>query len=264
MTSDILTQYVMDNYTSDRFAVIASGNVEHEAFVKLVQSNFGSFKGKTGEKAKADKPEFIGGDVRIATEGDTHFAIAYEGAKVGDKDAYAFGTLQFLLGGANSDTVDAIGNGASSKLFRAVGGDQQWVKEVSAFNFNYSDSGLFGIYAIAEPGHASKLAKGVTGGIKSVLQSIDEASLLAAKKRYKADLYAQTDSRTGAMDFLAVQALNSEKVDGVEAAVQAVESVTLADLPRVAQKVFSQKPTVVAIGDVANISPAEVIQKHLA
>jgi len=158
----------------------------------------------------------------------------------------------------------------TSKLFRAVASPSSpnssstWLKEASAFNVNYSDSGLFGVFGIASAGHAPQLVNGIAKGIKSIISSIDSASLEAAKNRFKVDLYSNTESRSGLMEFVAHQALISGKVDSVESFVSEVGKVTVEDLKRVASKTFSSKPSLVVVGDIENVPTLDSIHKVLS
>jgi len=260
INADTLQQFVLDNYTSDKITLVATGNVDHEAFVKIAQDRFGAMK--ASKSGKEEKPsQYFGGDVRVAADGDAYVALAFEGAGLGNKDAASFGTLQALLGGA-APVSDVIGNGASSKIHRAIAGeDGQWLKEVSAFNVNYSDSGLFGLFAIAEKGNNARLLSGLGKAVQSVVGSLDDNALNAAKKRFKADLYFNNETRSSLLQYAAYQAMVNGKIDTIDSLANSVDGITVADIKRVAAKAFSGKTTLVAVGDVQDLPDSEAIKK---
>jgi len=262
LNADSLTQWVLNNYTADRIAVVAVGNVAHAQIAERANLVFGNIREKS--QATDTKSVYVGGDVRLAADCDTHMAIGFQGAAHGSKDAAALSTLQFLLGSGNSFN-DAIGNGVTSRLYRDVSKDENFVKEVSAFNVHYSDSGLFGIFAIGKQGFASKLSQGIVASAKSIVSGLDAAQLNSAKNRYKSDLYFTNETRNNYLEFLGNQALlaesNAKELPSLASLAKAVDSVTVEDVKRVAQRTFSSKPTLIAVGDVQNIPSADQITK---
>eukprot|EP01114_Cavostelium_apophysatum_P017781 TRINITY_DN535_c0_g1_i1.p1 TRINITY_DN535_c0_g1~~TRINITY_DN535_c0_g1_i1.p1 ORF type:complete len:470 (-),score=123.19 TRINITY_DN535_c0_g1_i1:86-1495(-) len=265
--SDLLLRYLATQYTADRVTLVAAGNVDHDQFVKIAEEKF-AFLQKSQDNSpgahlvSSVSSQYVGGDARIAADADTHVAIGFEGLKVGDKDAHALSTLQALLSGGVA-VEDSIGSGATSNIFRAVTSDK-WLKEVSSFNVNYSDSGLFGLIGVAKAGHGGQLVQGITSAVRKAVSQLDEGALAAAKRRSRADLYFGHDTRPALLEFAGYQALFQGKVESVETFAQGVEAVTIEDVKRVAQKTFSKRPTLAAVGDIQDLPTTEAIQKALA
>lgn len=57
--------------------LVGTGGVQHEVLVKAAEQFLGNER--TGSKEPPSSSRYVGGDVRIAYEGDTHIAIAFKG-----------------------------------------------------------------------------------------------------------------------------------------------------------------------------------------
>uniref|UniRef100_A0A4W3HMQ0 Ubiquinol-cytochrome c reductase core protein 2b n=1 Tax=Callorhinchus milii TaxID=7868 RepID=A0A4W3HMQ0_CALMI len=145
-TSDKLHEFVQNNFTSGRMALVGLG-VNHDILKQVGEHylNMRSGTGTAGAKAK-----FRGGDVRSQSSASlVHAAVVAEGIAAGTAEAHAFSVLQHIL--APGPYIKR-GSNVSSKLHQAIAKKTSDPFDVSVFNANYSDSGLFGIYIISQPG----------------------------------------------------------------------------------------------------------------
>ncbi len=91
---------------------------------------------------------YVGGEYRQAASNDTYLAVGYEGVGRSHADLPAVRVLEALLGSAVSRArFSAPGDGLTSVLRKKLLDKHAHAHEASAFNFSYSDTGLFGVFA---------------------------------------------------------------------------------------------------------------------
>lgn len=253
-----LSNFVKSYYTSDNLVIVATGGIEHPTFVKLVEQYFTHQK---GQGTKSTPSAYFGGEQRHPGDFETHLALGFEGESLTSKDSVALGVLQHLLGSGNSYGRYGVGNGLTSRLNRnVVSPNAAWIEEASAFNFNYTDSGLFGVFAIAKRGNVSKLVDSITKELNNVTTgSISNEELSRARNQYKSSILYNTESRVPLVEFVGKQTLAKNQQIAPSDFVKAIDSVSASGLVTVAKKVFKSKPTLVVLGDVANTPTVEKI-----
>jgi len=260
LTDEILLAFAEKHYIGDRVAIVGVGAFEHNDFAKWADLAFGYEK---RVHLKKNAAQYIGGDVRVNANADTHFALAFEGVSLESKDGAAIGVLQHLLGGASPSSSVSLGNSASRLSKNVLEKSNGGVKEVSAFNISYSDSGIFGVFAVADPTHAGKGAQSIAKEISSALKGFSSAELESAKRKFKHEILFTTEARSGLAEFLGHQAVTSNSLLTPAEFVKGIEAVTDADVKRVASKVFASKPTLAAVGGVESIPTAEELSALL-
>jgi ubiquinol-cytochrome c reductase core subunit 2 len=133
----------------------------------------------------------------------------------------------------------------------------QGVLYASSFFNAYSDSGLFGVYAIAGSNTASSVPKLIHQELKAVANSeISQEELTRAKNLAKLAVYNSVDGVSSLTRFIGTHLLTgslaTNQVPG-DQQVTDLDKLTAADVKTVAQKVLKSKPTFVAIGDVIDL-----------
>ncbi|CAL5335348.1 unnamed protein product [Camellia sinensis] len=141
--------------------IAAFGAVKHEDIVVQVKKLFTklSTDPTTASELVAKEPAiFTGSTVRIIDDDIplAQFAVAFNGASWTDPDSIALMVMQSMLGSWNKNAGGGKHMGFS-ELAQRVGIDEI-AKNMMAFNTNYKDTGLFGVYAIAKPDCLDDLA----------------------------------------------------------------------------------------------------------
>ncbi|KAL6013448.1 hypothetical protein ACLOJK_003946 [Asimina triloba] len=161
ITKEHLQKYISTHYTAPRMVsdtlpdlmiITASGAVKHEDIVEQVKKLFAklSTDSTTAAELVAQEPAiFTGSEVRIIDDDVplAQFAIAFSGASWTDPDSIALLVMQYMLGSWNKNAGG--GKHAGSELVQRVGIDDI-AESIMAFNTNYKDTGLFGVYAVAK------------------------------------------------------------------------------------------------------------------
>uniref|UniRef100_A0A2P2KM36 Uncharacterized protein MANES_02G053700 n=1 Tax=Rhizophora mucronata TaxID=61149 RepID=A0A2P2KM36_RHIMU len=152
ITRNDLENYIQTHYTAPRMVIAASGAVKHEELVEHVKKLFTKFSSDptSASQLVAKQPCFFtGSEVRMIDDDIplAQFAVAFEGASWTDPDSIGLMVIQAMLGSWNK----SVGGGKhmGSELAQRVAIDEI-ADSMMAFNTNYRDTGLFGVYAVAK------------------------------------------------------------------------------------------------------------------
>ncbi|XP_044159479.1 cytochrome b-c1 complex subunit 2, mitochondrial [Bufo gargarizans] len=247
VSPDELHQFVQNHFTSARMALVGLG-VNHSV-LKQVGEHFLNIR--SGAGSGSVKAQYRGGEIREQTGNDlVHAAVVVEGASVGSPEANAFSVLQHVLG---AGPYIKRGSNTTSKLYQAVSKATNQPFDVSAFNANYSDSGLFGVYAISHAATTTDVINAAVNQVKTVAQgSITEADLTRAKNQLKTHYLLSVDNSSGLLNEIGSQALASGSYSSPAAILQKIDAVTSADVVNVAKKFVSGKKSLAASGNLEN------------
>jgi processing peptidase subunit beta len=150
ITRDDLEQYIKTHYTAPRMVFAGAGAVDHANLVDLAGKAFDKLPGKTAELAQvAREDSFTGSDARFVDTSmtDVHFAMGFETVGWTHPDSVVFMVMQSLLGQWDENTP--AGSTPASSFCKEIVGESA-AKSIMAFNTTYSNTGLFGVYGIAE------------------------------------------------------------------------------------------------------------------
>jgi processing peptidase subunit alpha len=193
----------------------------------------------------------------------SHIHLAFEALPISSPDIYALATLQTLLGGGGSFSAGGPGKGMYSRLYTNVLNQHFWVESCVAFNHSYTDSGLFGISASCSPDHVAQMLEVMCRELKSLSDETGYAALKSgevqrAKNQLRSSLLMNLESRMVELEDLGRQVQVHGRKVGVKEMCAKIEAVTVADLRRVAKRVFGGQVRNVGEGSGA---PTVVLQE---
>lgn len=251
--------------------VVAFAGVSHEVGVKLAEKYFGDMRATPEASRSAagilskmpfvnsgsNIPErlpshYTGGllhvpppDVQTHLPQHTHMYVAFEGLPLDDPDIYALATLQTLLGGGGSFSSGGPGKGMFSRLYTNVLNNYSWVESAVAFNYSYTDSGLFGIAASCHPDAGHALIDLILQELKNTMATnymgLQDAEVQRAKNQLRSNLLMNLESRMTVLEDLAKQAqVYGKKISALEMCKE-IEKLKVADIRRVAKRVLNGK-----------------------
>ncbi|XP_029433150.1 cytochrome b-c1 complex subunit 2, mitochondrial [Rhinatrema bivittatum] len=244
-TPEQLHQFVQDNFTSARMALVGLG-VSHPV-LKQIGEQFLNIRSGVGAAGK--KAQYRGAELREQT-GDSlvHAVVVSEGAPAGSAEANAFSILQHILG---AGPLIKRGNNVVSKLVQGVAKATLQPFDVSAFNANYSDSGLFGIYTVSQSEAADDVIKAAMNQVKTLAQgSITEADVARAKTQLKTSYLMSLENSHGLLDEIGSQALASGTYISPADAGQKIDSVATADIVKAAKMFVAGKKSMAVSGNL--------------
>lgn len=249
---ETLQNYLKTNYAAENMIVCAVGNIEHEKFVKMVESRMSSFQPHT--HFTPGPQQYVGGcyfenrDLEQA-----HLALGFRGCKYCTEEYYPSIIFSTLFGG-----------GMSSRLFQEIREKRGLVYTVYSFTASHTQDGLFGIYAGTGPKDLKTLLPVVVDEIKKVCnEKVQIKELNRAKTQLKASMLMSLESSSATAEVLARQVLIFDRIIPVDEMVQRIEKVTLDDIQNVAQKIFSTKPTYTLLGSIKERVEYDELQKLL-
>ncbi|XP_050541959.1 cytochrome b-c1 complex subunit 2, mitochondrial-like [Daktulosphaira vitifoliae] len=241
--SEHLLFYVKKNFTSDK-AIISSVGVDAET-LQLVSEDLNLPKSEQDCSVKA---KYYGGDVRKAKDlGTSYLAVVGEGVSYGNSQSAAFAVLEYLLGkGSSVKWGVGQGNLEQNILQSNVSGNFA----VSAINYNYSDSGLFGFLLAYNGKDSGKALNAAVQSLKS--PKITDAEVSRAKKQLLFSLLSTSESSSELLKNITNQAVVTGKVHPIEKLVAAVESVSIEDVKKAASQVANSKLSLGGYGNIVS------------
>ncbi|KAG0301892.1 ubiquinol-cytochrome c reductase core subunit 1 [Dissophora globulifera] len=226
VTTDDLKQFAADHFVANKIALVATGISEAE-LKSLADTAFA--KVAAGSAAKVEASKYFGGDVRVPFNTQLgHVAVAFEGAAAGTPDFYTAQVLRSLLGGDRFVKWSTSGVSPLAAAASKIGNSAQ----ITAFNFGYSDAGLFGVYAQAENNAIEQAAKAAVDSLKAAAKSVSAEDFKRALAQAKFESASRYESRVSATELLGAQALQGQKVTASES-LAALEKVQAGDVSKV-------------------------------
>ncbi|MQM07410.1 hypothetical protein Taro_040247 [Colocasia esculenta] len=179
-----LQQYISTHYTGPRMVISAAGAVKHQDIVNQVSKLFNKLSKDptTAEQLVKDNPAiFTGSEVRIENDNMplVYFAIAFKGASWTDPNSIPLMVIQSLLGTWNKGQA---GSCSGCELAYRVSIDNL-AEQMMAFNTNYWDTGLLGIYFTAMPTRLQDLSVVVMQELRRLASQVSEEEVIRARNK---------------------------------------------------------------------------------
>jgi predicted Zn-dependent peptidase len=188
-TSDDLRAHLRARYAPNSVLVTAAGNVDHDAFVALVEGYFANFTGTcvlpTPESPLATPNALF----RHKDSEQAHVVLGARGISACDDRRYALSVLDTILGG-----------GMSSRLFQEIREKRGLVYTVYTFQAAYRAAGLFGVYAGASPQNVQACIDVIGEQFEALREhGVTPAELQLAKEHMKGSLTLSLESSSSRM-----------------------------------------------------------------
>lgn len=194
LSRDDLKNYVDTHYTAPRMVVAGAGAVNHQQLAELSEQHFGKLPTAPANPAAAamEPAHFVGSEVRTRMDSEplAHVALAFESAGWTSENAFPLMIMQCLLG--SWSRTNGSGINTASKMCQAVA-ESEAAHSVMSFNSCYKDTGLFGVYAIAEPETLNDLMFILTESCVRLCHHTTEEEVARARTQLKATMLAHLD-----------------------------------------------------------------------
>lgn len=232
-----ITDYIDTHYIAPRMVVAGAGAVDHDELVKLSEKLLGSVP-SAGKTAPVMEPaEFTGSDIRVRYDDMplAHVALSFPIAGWNDPDNFPLLVIQSLLGNWNASNTGGV---HSSSFMMSRIAKQDLAKSVTTFNTQYSDTGLFGVYAVADEFSLDNLMFEVTRGITSLCYDVDDEMLAEAKNQLKMNMLSQLDGSTVICEDIGRQVLTYGRRMHPTEVVARIDAVDVAAVKNCANRYF--------------------------
>lgn len=244
--------YMQEHYSAERMIIAAAGNMDHDAFVKLVEATFDTLP-EHHETAR-EAANYTGGDFREARDLEqVHVVFGVRGIAFADEDFYTASVLSTILGG-----------GMSSRLFQEVREKRGLAYAIYSFLSCYRDCGIFGVYAGTGTEEARELLPIVMDEIEKVQDSVGAEELARARAQLKSSILMSLESTSSRCEQLARQLMVFGRPIPTDEIVGRVDAVDEAAVSEAARRLFRGTPTVAALGPVDGLCAYEVLSERLS
>jgi predicted Zn-dependent peptidase len=237
-TSDTLKQYVSEAYTPENVVVSIAGNIS-EAFIKKVESYFGSYQGQRNESLFADhSPDFNSNQISRKKETEqAHLCIGYQGLKVGHDDIYSLIVLNNILGGS-----------MSSRLFQEVREQRGLAYSVFSYHSAYQDNGIVTIYGGTGAKQLDLLFETIQETLGKLKDSgITEKELNNSKEQLKGSLMLSLESTNSRMSRNGKNELILSRHRSLDEIVSQIDTVTRQSVDELANNIFADKYSIALV-----------------
>lgn len=206
ITRDDLETFIKTNYTGPRVVIAGAGAVEHSQLVDLADKTFGGLPSAPPSSLTPpqDTAVFTGSEIRTRNDslGLAHVALAVETGGWTDPHLFSLMVMQELLG--SWDRTSGAGPNKASPLCRKVGEDQL-AHSLTALHTNYSDTGLFGVYAIAEPTKLHALMYTIMYEMVRLCHKTTDEEVARARTQLKTHMLGALDGSTAVCEDIGRQ-----------------------------------------------------------
>lgn len=259
-TADIITNmsrtplegFMRKHYTPAESVISAAGNVDHDAFVALVEQHFNALPENTETSVAA--ASYKGGEHRDEKDLEqAHFILGFQSVSRLSPDHYTAQALSTLFGG-----------GMSSRLFQEVREKRGLVYSIFSFNSGYQDDGQFGIYAGTGPESMSEIMPVICDEIRKLCDNVNETEVTRAKTQLKSSLLMGRESMMNRADQQAKHILFRGEQFAVENVITQIDAISVSGVKALAEQIFASRPTLAAIGPLDNLEPFEKIEERIA
>lgn len=241
--ADTIRAYLGNNFTANNM-VLSGSNIDHETLVAMAKTYFPAIPEGTIEAQ--EKAEYVGGEQGLRTEsGAAHVAVGFKAPSLNDKDLYALGVLQALLGSADSAYESRL------SAFAAEKGD--FIQQAAAFALPYSDVGLVGVAGSVADHDATRLVDAFGAVLKGAASKVDAEELRRAKNQLKTRVAADLELPANVREELGTSLLLQGKFTTYQEVAAAIDAVDAAAVQSVAAGALKSHPAVSTIGSLSNL-----------
>lgn len=249
-----LVDYMKTHYRGPRMVLAAAGAVDHDEVVKQASQLLGGIPDEDENSSvkvliAKDPSKFTGSDVRDRRPEATEccFAVAFKGASWKDPDSIPLMVMQTMLGGWDKNST--VGKHSSSLLTQLVAQDNL-ADAYMAFNTNYHDTGLFGVYAVTDRDRCDGLAFALQTEVTKLCYEVAESDVARAKNQLKASLLFNQDNTHHVAETIGRELLvYGRRVPKAELFAR-IDAVDAATVRAVADRfIFDQELAIAAVGD---------------
>lgn len=223
-----LIKFVKENYTFDRFFIVASGNIEHKDLVRFAKKYITKNLKATNDK----KRELIlkpASDIYVEKKTQqVHYILGKPTYGIKEKRRNIVSVISHILG-----------EGSSSRLFQKVREENGIAYQINTFLNSFFDISTFGVYLSTNNKSVYKAQDLIFKEIEKIKQKkVGEVELNRAKEYLIGSMLMSLESTTNRMLRIAQSVIYFNKIKSVEETVKHIQSVTAKDIQEMSNELF--------------------------
>ncbi|XP_016366457.1 mitochondrial-processing peptidase subunit beta [Sinocyclocheilus rhinocerous] len=247
-----LVEYITTHYKGPRIVLAAAGGVSHNELIDLAKYHFGKLPARySGETLLPC--HFTGSEIRVRDDKMplAHIAIAVEAVGWSHPDTIPLMVANTLIG--NWDRSLGGGMNLSGKLAQ-MACQGNLCHSFQSFNTCYTDTGLWGLYMVCEPGTVSDMMRFTQLEWMSLCTSVTESEVNRAKNLLKTNMLLHLDGSTPICEDIGRQMLCYSRripLHELEARIDAIDATTIKDVCM--KYIYNKAPAIAAVGPIEQL-----------
>merc|ERR1712002_149697 len=248
MSRQDLVDYISTHYKAPRIVLAGAGGIDHQSLVDLAAENFkGLGVGYDGAVPQAVPCRFTGADIRVRDDGMPlcHTAIAVEGAGWDNPDNIPLMVANTIIG--SWDRTHGGGTHNASNLAQV--GASGLAHSFQSFNTCYKDTGLWGIYFVAEAMQIDDFVYNIQSEWMRLCTNVTDFEVERAKNILRTNLLLQLDGTTPVCEDIGRQMLCYGRripLHELDARIEAVNAEVVRDVCY--NYIYDRCPAVASVG----------------
>uniref|UniRef100_A0A8C7R2R7 Mitochondrial-processing peptidase subunit beta n=1 Tax=Oncorhynchus mykiss TaxID=8022 RepID=A0A8C7R2R7_ONCMY len=217
-----LVEYITTHYKGPRIVLAAAGGVSHNELIDLAKYHFGNLPARyKGEAPTFPQCDFTGSEVRL---------------KALNVDSASYNLCIDLCQNLSSKLAQMACQGNLCHSFQS-------------FNTCYTDTGLWGLYMVCEPGTINEMMHFAQLEWMSLCTSVTENEVARAKNLLKTNMLLHLDGSTPICEDIGRQMLCYSRripLHELEARIDAIDAKTIKDV--CTKYIYDKSPAIAAVG----------------
>ncbi|XP_063049154.1 mitochondrial-processing peptidase subunit beta [Engraulis encrasicolus] len=248
-----LVEYITTHYKGPRIVLAAAGGVNHSELIDLAKFHFGKLVAAERMAPALPACQFTGSEIRVRDDKMplAHIAIAVEAVGWSHPDTIPLMVANTLLG--NWDRSFGGGVNLSSKLAqKACQGNL--CHSFQSFNTCYTDTGLWGLYMVCEPGTVHEMMHHTQQEWMFLCTAVSESEVDRAKNLLKTNMLLHLDGSTPICEDIGRQMLCYNRripLHELEARIDAITADTIKDV--CTKYIYNKAPAIAAVGPIEQL-----------
>jgi predicted Zn-dependent peptidase len=228
--------WIEQQFVPSRLVLAASGKVDGEEVLGLVERLFGDMKAET---EPAMEPATFTGGIRNDRRSfeQAHWCLAFPGLPAADERVPALSLF-----------VHALGGGTSSRLFQELREERGLAYSIYSWTQAFADTGLVGIGCAAERARAAESVEVARRVLAETAEGLTEAELQRSRAQIEAGLLMNLETAQGRADHMARSIEVFGRILSLDELLDQIHGVTVEDARAAGRSLLDGPVAVASVG----------------
>jgi len=226
-----LINYIANKYSNDKLFIVASGAIDHNFLIDIVEKHF---NGSFGKNRKRAVRKYTSHTDKLFLEkpiNQAHVIIGRNTIGYNSDNRMAVSLLSHILGG-----------GSSSRLFLSVRERNGITYQINSFLNSFYDTSTFGVYFSTNEASVQKAIKLIFKEFEKLKKTkVSKKELNRAKEYLKGNLLMSLESTTNRMMQMAQSVIYFGRIKTIEEIIEKIDSVTSDDILILSNEILNKE-----------------------